>query len=137
MQDGWKKRAHAKYMREWRKQHPEYRKKQQEHFKKFHEQNPDYANNYNRKWRAEHPEKVKQQTKRYIQRHPHRNEKNPEKLRAWRRARYLKKESFCMMCESTENLEVHHLDYANDTIITLCRLCHKFLHKGGVKKSES
>lgn len=129
MQDGWKKRAHAKYMREWREQHPEYKEKQKAHLEKFHKQNPNYAYNYNKKWRVEHPEKVKQQSRRYRQKHPDRNEKDPEKLRAWKRARYLEKDATCMLCESTEHLEKHHLDYAQDIIITLCGDCNKFLIK--------
>ena len=43
----------------------------------------------------------------------------------------------CVLCGSTENLQVHHMkyfknryawEYANSTLVTLCRECHQKVH---------
>ena len=45
-----------------------------------------------------------------------------------RRTKHLKK-NYCERCGETENLELHHKDYINDDVETLCELHHEEEHK--------
>lgn len=45
--------------------------------------------------------------------------------RKYRRNNSVPPEYGCALCESHENLEKHHSDYDNDTILWLCRRCHR------------
>jgi len=54
---------------------------------------------------------------------------------AWYRSKILKRDNHkCTECNSSENLNVHHLTYRNlgceqmKDLITLCRKCHKEAH---------
>ena len=41
--------------------------------------------------------------------------------------------SECRLCESKENLHFHHTNYEKDEGITLCALCHNYLHHNRVR----
>ena len=59
---------------------------------------------------------------------------------AWQKKRkaVLRRDGYkCQMCGAVMNLDVHHVSYENlcneklSDLVTLCRECHKKLHKGG------
>ena len=39
-------------------------------------------------------------------------------------------DNHCHWCNNKENLNFHHTDYIENTGFTLCRQCHRLLHKG-------
>ena len=41
------------------------------------------------------------------------------------------RKEFCLSCQSNQNLEYHHINYDKntDSIIVLCRACHRKLHR--------
>ena len=132
-----KRDDHAKYMREWRLKHPEYRKRQKEAFARFLELHPDYQYEYNQKWKKAHPFNVLQTTRRYCQRHPeyrreHRKryaKRHPDRKSARKKALRLTVEG-CIHCGSNEKIERHHPDYAQPLqIIPLCHNCHVKEHR--------
>jgi hypothetical protein len=132
-----KKEDHARYMREWRLKHPEYRERQKQTIRRWLENHPDYIYKYNKKWRKSHPFNVLETTRKYRKRHPeyrqkHRKryaERHPDRNFARHKALNLKVE-VCVQCGSTEDIHRHHPDYSKPLeIISLCRSCHNKLHK--------
>ena len=80
---------------------------------------------YMKGYYAEHSEARRQYARNY-------RVQNPEKKRAQNRVRRESRESNCILCDSTSNLERHHPDYNEpDVFITLCAPCHRQLHFGG------
>lgn len=108
----------AAYMREYRKNNPELRKRETERA---------------REWRARNHDKVNAIRRRYRKKNPHIRaewrKNNPEKVTARNRIKYLQSADECAQCGSTENREQHHPDYSKpDLTVTLCRNCHQKLH---------
>lgn len=93
-----------------------------------------------RKYRLEHPEFVERQrinARLWNARHKDRpngnSKRTPEKVRAQSYVQSHPKllMSTCEICNGNQNLVAHHPDYEYPTIIvTLCRSCHNFIHKG-------
>jgi len=132
------KAKHATYMREWRKNKPEYKLKQREALRRFKAKHPTYDAEYARKWKFKNQEKAKINSKNYRLRHPDKIKKfkkeyeknNIEKKRCRCIAGYYPMAKQCNICGSTENLERHHPDYSKPKIFeTLCRDCHNKITK--------
>ena len=61
--------------------------------------------------------------------------KNLDKVQANIQARNIRLGSQCEVCGAKENLVKHHPDYSKPLeVLTLCRLCHKKVHKEDVKR---
>ena len=81
------KEQHAIYMKEWRKNHPEYAVKQREYLHKFKKLHPDYVKNWDRKDNILNHERRMLNNRNYRLRHPDReaerkkkyNKRNPQK----------------------------------------------------------
>ncbi|GAH71201.1 unnamed protein product, partial [marine sediment metagenome] len=100
----------AAYMREYRKNNPEYRKRETETAREWRARNHDKVNAIRRRYRKKNPQIRAKWRK-----------NNPEKVRARARTKYLQLDDKCVECGSTENLEHHHPDYSKpDLTITLC-----------------
>ncbi len=68
-------------------------------------------------------------------------ERNCRQYRQWRKA-VIERDAVCMHCGSAENLQAHHIkSFAEHPLlrteksngITLCKTCHKRIHKKGCK----
>jgi hypothetical protein len=81
----------------------------------------EYQRNYMKQWYPNHTESYRQY-----------KQLNRQKVNAEAFARrHSSLSSQCELCGSTENLERHHPDYSEPTItVTVCRLCHTFIHRG-------
>ncbi len=130
-----KKRCH-KRMKKYRETHREYFKRYNESYKEkkkaWHIKHRKEVIARVKKWNKDNPKRYaelcRQKTKRY-------QEKYPEKYKAQRYAKkHKQKGSECVVCDSKDNLEFHHIDYKNNKGITLCRKCHKKVH--GVGQSD-
>lgn len=105
----------------WREQN---KNKDFESKKKWLKSNSEKRKQVCREWDKRNPEKRREMQKRTALR-------NPEKIKTRNKARYLKKDSKCMFCGSTERLQKHHPDYSRpELIITLCFKCHRKIHNG-------
>jgi hypothetical protein len=107
-------------------QHKEYEKTHREEINKRH-----------REWRRRHPNNDKEQQKKRNAQHRDRDNGNSKRTFEKSRARSFVQRhpellmSACEICDAKENLTAHHPDYAFPTIVvTLCRACHNFVHKG-------
>lgn len=78
-----------------------------------------------KKYKEENSERFKQSRSRRNLTH---RKKHPEKHSA-RRKDYLKRDNQCKKCLGKENLEFHHTNYRLNKGFTLCKSCHRKLHK--------
>lgn len=55
---------------------------------------------------------------------------HPDKRKAHKRAYYRKlRDKHCSKCNATNDLHFHHTNYDLDKGITLCRMCHREVHR--------
>lgn len=124
----------TKYDKEWIKNHPNYYrawiKDNLNYHKDWNSNHPNYSYESHKRWLKKNPTYRKEYIKRYMF-----NEENYRKdlirQRDYRNLRplLLKKISYCQLCGSKENLELHHKKYdETKDVLLLCRKCHKQLH---------
>jgi len=120
---------------------------QREYKKKVLKKDSDYYNRRTRIWKRLNPEKArkyylkweKKHGKKYIRKYQKRYRNIPRvkekyKIRQyanrWFRQEIIKEKKQCEMCNSIENLELHHKEYNKnkEEIILLCRKCHRKIH---------
>jgi len=104
------------------------------YYQKNKEKMREYMRKYYKIWRRKNPDKFRETLRRYRQKHPEKfaiyqkNKKDKSNLRIDIINILGNK---CMKCNSTDNLEIHHLTYPvtkiNDLII-LCKKCHIDTH---------
>jgi len=134
---------------EWYQKHKESsRQKRHENSKRYYERikaDPERLKKFNEtrrkyyhKLRAEHPEKIKSYT-----------EKTKNKtMFGGHRGEVLLRDSYkCRICNSTERLNIHHIDGKGyglknpnnsvENLITLCHLCHRSIHSFSKIKNSS
>ncbi len=115
------------YMKIYAKKHKE---SIQEYKRKWHIKNRDKIIKKVNKWEKDNPERYAQLNRKKAKRY---QKKYPERVKA---SNYVynnkQRDDTCSQCSSTENLEFHHTDYENNKGTTLCRNCHKQLHRGEV-----
>lgn len=107
--------------------------------KNYAKHNKKYRNRRNISARERYKDKIhKQQSKEYINNYLKSymlNQENHKKYLIRQkdyqiRNKLLKQQSFCSLCGSNENLEMHHKKYDESSdIIILCRTCHRGLHR--------
>jgi len=104
-----------------------------------HKNNPElreHERKYLREWRRRNPDKMREYREKIdkvilTHQSAEYKKRNPEKVKAQNRARYLTLDNKCAQCGTTENLLHHHPDYSKpDYTITLCRKCHTEVHWG-------
>jgi len=118
-----------------------YRKKTRSYDKEYRKQkrHEEYIKNrekeltQRKKWKAEHKEECRIKQREWTKKW---KERNKEKYKIQQIAYYkLRKQLLlnakCLECGTTEDLQLHHKEYNNnpDSIIVLCRICHKKLHR--------
>jgi len=87
--------------------------------KEFNEKKNIYLN----KWRLENRERFNQIQNIYKKKNPIKNNARNQSNRLHER------DNHCHWCNNKENLHFHHTDYIERTGFTLCKQCHKLLHK--------
>ena len=130
-------------VKKWRKTHSrtaqnqryylKHKEEVKEKHKRWREQNPNYWHEHDKKRRPEGSAKLRYQINREQQLASKREYCIHHRFEVSVRdqARYhVPLASSCELCDSTENLERHHLDYSEPLIIvTLCTSCHQYIHK--------
>jgi hypothetical protein len=125
--------------RRYYEKHREQKKAKNKHWREAH---PDYWHEHDKKRRPEGSAKLRYQIRREQQlaskREYHIHHMFEVSVRG--QARYhVPLASSCELCDSTENLNRHHMDYSEPLIIvTLCASCHRYIHKhmlGGEAKT--
>ncbi len=120
-------------------------KELREYMKRYREKHKKYFQEYKRKWHIKNRNKIIKKAKKWKQDNPERNLKlerekkkryrsnYPEKIKAINYAHINnQRDDNCSQCNSIIDLEFHHTDYQNNKGFTLCRSCHKELHKGDI-----
>lgn len=131
----WVKRNKEK-VSQYSKEHYQINKERyKQNMEKWHEENPEWSKNYYRKYYKENREEMLKRS--YSWRY-----RNREKVRAHAKIRRdlidgkIAKPQYCERCSKEILLEAHHPDYnQKDSVIWLCRKCHKAIHK--LNKNEN
>jgi len=104
--------------------------------KNYYIHNKEKVTKSNNKWRKEHYEKYRESDRKW-RRNYQKSEAFKEKRRLRDFARYSLREQIlardnhkCVICGSSENLELHHKNYSRDLkdVITICKGCHNKEH---------
>ena len=85
------------------------------------ERNKDHIKRYYDKWMKDNKKHTRQYRRDYYKKYPERL--IPHLLDG------KKKENQCKLCRTKKELQFHHTNYEKREGITLCRKCHKAIHK--------
>jgi hypothetical protein len=105
-----------KYDKEYYAKNKEKRKKQQA---EYYEKNKEKLKQKMREWGKANRNYMEE----------YHQDKERKKIRMLSRYKFRNSKEECSVCETKENLELHHIKYTRDDIVVVCRKCHCEIHK--------